>query len=275
MYAEGVQAATVIQVEPQHVSCKSTPPEHVVEIRRLHAVLSSCLQDVPSDVVLDLMARTISDGKVSEHTVYQGSQEREDLLALQIFSDELHRLLKSEEAEVCYTETAYESARTVLNAFSNCRGHAFAVTDKGHVAKVPEHVTSGDVLAVLLGCHSVVALRPHGDATYQLVGTCFVHGLNWGEALVGPVPAGWRFVRVRVGGSSSGWQPTFRHHQSGLRTLLDPRVKWDILRVSDSEKNRSRLSKQSMKRFGHAVRRPDEQYLLEEHGVNLTTFRLV
>lgn len=41
----------------------------------------------------------------------------------------------------------------------------------------------GDVLCVLLGCKVPVVLRPVADNTYQVVSTCYAHGLMNGEAI--------------------------------------------------------------------------------------------
>ena len=67
----------------------------------------------------------------------------------------------------------------------------------------PAHAQIGDVLAVLVGLSVLIALRPQGDnTTFEVVGVSYVHGLNWGEALLGPMSLGWRFVEKY---ESNGW----------------------------------------------------------------------
>ncbi|KAF2000856.1 HET-domain-containing protein, partial [Amniculicola lignicola CBS 123094] len=50
----------------------------------------------------------------------------------------------------------------------------------------------GDLICVLLGYGSPVILRPLGDDKYKFIGRAYVHGLMDGEAILGPLPPGWR-----------------------------------------------------------------------------------
>lgn len=56
-------------------------------------------------------------------------------------------------------------------------------TSSGHLGLAPSGTRVGDVLCVLLGCDFPVILRPAGDHTYQVIGTCYAHGLMNGEAI--------------------------------------------------------------------------------------------
>jgi hypothetical protein len=93
----------------------------------------------------------------------------------------------------------------ILNA---CRERALLVTREGYVGAGPAAAQPGDKIAVLLGCMRPLVLRPQkrlgnitttssdtghdgNGNTYAVVGPCNAHGLNWGEALLGP-PTGRR-----------------------------------------------------------------------------------
>jgi hypothetical protein len=56
-------------------------------------------------------------------------------------------------------------------------------TSSGHLGLAPLGSQPGDLLCILLGCRNPVILRPAAHSTYQVVGTCYAHGLMNGEAI--------------------------------------------------------------------------------------------
>jgi hypothetical protein len=71
-------------------------------------------------------------------------------------------------------------------------------TKNGRHGLAPGRTKSGDVVAILLGLSTLAVLRPKPDKTYEFSGATFVHGLNWGEGLAGPLPEGqWKICRRR------------------------------------------------------------------------------
>lgn len=74
----------------------------------------------------------------------------------------------------------------VINVNDNTRHRAMFDTIKGHVGIAPEHLRVGDKLCIVLGSKLPVLLRPSPSGTvYHHVGTCYVYGMMYGEALHG------------------------------------------------------------------------------------------
>ena len=71
-------------------------------------------------------------------------------------------------------------------------------TKGGYLVLGPESAQSGDTIAVLFGCQVPVIVRQHADH-YEFIGTCYVHGIMQGEALVeldtGECEAQWFDIR--------------------------------------------------------------------------------
>ncbi|MCJ1238485.1 hypothetical protein MMC14_006474 [Varicellaria rhodocarpa] len=56
------------------------------------------------------------------------------------------------------------------------------ITGKGYIGLAPRTAQQGDIICILLGCSTPVALRHHADY-YKLIGECYIHGLMEGEAM--------------------------------------------------------------------------------------------
>ncbi|KAF3484330.1 uncharacterized protein GIQ15_03654 [Arthroderma uncinatum] len=69
-----------------------------------------------------------------------------------------------------------------------CAGRSFIRTTDGRMGLAPAVTQPGDRVVVLLGCRSLMLLRPTGSQ-YQVVGLAYVHGLNNGEPLFGSLPS--------------------------------------------------------------------------------------
>jgi hypothetical protein len=63
-------------------------------------------------------------------------------------------------------------------------------TDNGYIAWAPsnmygrseQQVEQGDMIAIVLGCSTLIAIRPVGEA-FQILGETFVQGLMDGKAM--------------------------------------------------------------------------------------------
>jgi hypothetical protein len=64
-------------------------------------------------------------------------------------------------------------------------GRAFVRTEGGRIGLAPQHTLPGDKVVILWNAGSPYVLRPVGDGSFRLVGEAYVHGLMYGEALVG------------------------------------------------------------------------------------------
>jgi hypothetical protein len=65
-------------------------------------------------------------------------------------------------------------------------------TGDGRICLGPRAVEVGDVVAVFLGCHTPLVLRPDGLRQFKLVGEAYCHGVMQGEALLGPLDNIWK-----------------------------------------------------------------------------------
>jgi hypothetical protein len=73
-----------------------------------------------------------------------------------------------------------------LQAFGfGAHGRAFVSTEGGRIGLAPQHTRPGDKVVILWNAGSPYVLRPVGDGSFKLVGEAYVHGLMYGEALVG------------------------------------------------------------------------------------------
>lgn len=115
---------------------------------------------------------------------------------------------------------------------------------------------------MILGLSVVMVLRPRENGKYEIVGTSFVHGLNWGESLPGLLPASeWRFQKRWD--MDGWWQFVFRNLKSDEVTLFDPRIDWEDLHVAENDP----LRDPGISGQGRGdLKRPDVDYLLK-HGV--------
>jgi hypothetical protein len=129
-----------------------------------------------------------------------------------------------------------------------CRERALLVTREGYIGAGPVAAQPGDKIAVLPGCMRPLVLRPqkslgnftttsdteHDNNTYTVVGPCNAHGLNWGEALLGPLPDGMTFIWSPSGPDGDAG-PAFRNNRTGEETVADPRIDWDLLETVSKE----------------------------------------
>ncbi|KAH7308571.1 heterokaryon incompatibility protein-domain-containing protein [Stachybotrys elegans] len=110
---------------------------------------------------------------------------------------------------------------------NKCYGRAFATTAEGYFALVPIATQEGDVICTLIGHQNQVVLRPlkreGGILRYNVVGSCFVHGLSFGEAVLGDLPDGWsRILQYNEQDRVYYWR--FRHEGMGVTRTEDPRL---------------------------------------------------
>ncbi|KAI9780886.1 MAG: hypothetical protein M1839_006513 [Geoglossum umbratile] len=106
------------------------------------------------------------------------------------------------------------------------RGRAFFETHDGYVGLGPPSAQSGDAICILLGCKAPMLLRPFSTPTqdgFRVVGECYVHGLDDGVALLGPLPPDWR---VQLGKIPSGYAAahTYKNLRTGEAKEDDPRL---------------------------------------------------
>lgn len=105
-------------------------------------------------------------------------------------------------------KTEPSTAYYVDNLQSMLPGRAFFTTKEGYIGLCPDTAQPGDQIAVVLGCATPLVLRPsetkrrrseansgssgRGPTNARImVGECYVPGIMWSEAFLGPLPYGW------------------------------------------------------------------------------------
>ena len=88
-----------------------------------------------------------------------------------------------------------------------------SISKEGHICLLPYAAVEGDVVCVILGCNSPLLLRPLSNGNYTVVGECYIHGFMNGEALLGPLPEGWKAVRILEDGL--GYRNGFHNVDTG------------------------------------------------------------
>ncbi|CAH0041733.1 unnamed protein product [Clonostachys rhizophaga] len=84
------------------------------------------------------------------------------------------------------TEYRDNASRFLMGMDGSMLNRRIAMGTKGHICNVPMQVERSDMIAIVNGCPCPLILRPRGD-TYTLVGTAYVHGIMYGEAMDGAI----------------------------------------------------------------------------------------
>jgi hypothetical protein len=90
---------------------------------------------------------------------------------------------------------AKQQGRAFFGDSPGLRGHRLGADAQGIILLLPAAAQEGDCVTVVYGSNLPVLLRPVEDQDqFRLVGQCFMHEVANGEALLGPLPKGWRVV---------------------------------------------------------------------------------
>lgn len=81
----------------------------------------------------------------------------------------------------------------VLDALQCCADRLFFRTKQGSIGLALSNTRVGDIIAIMLGCSTPLALRPspRGPDHYTVVGECYVHRAQDGNMLLGSLPSPW------------------------------------------------------------------------------------
>lgn len=93
----------------------------------------------------------------------------------------------------------------------------------GYIGLGPSTAQLNDEVCVLLGCKNPMVLRPIRDGKYLVVGSCYVEGVSYGEALLGPLPKSVRPVK-KYYASQDEYLWGFVDDGTGAFTAEDPRL---------------------------------------------------
>jgi hypothetical protein len=132
---------------------------------------------------------------------------------------------------------------------------------------------------VLLGSPSPLVLRTQ-EANLEVIGECFVHGLNDAIPLLGPLPLHWKVV----GGWGHGNRYLFKflNTETGESTSEDPRLTsfecdWERIDREPDSNDPELYDFFKHKRTGEIMNSDPRMLpeILKANGVKLTTFCLI
>ncbi|KAI4858973.1 heterokaryon incompatibility protein-domain-containing protein [Hypoxylon rubiginosum] len=101
----------------------------------------------------------------------------------------------------------------------------FITTQEGYFGLGPPDSKPGDVVYSILGCRSLMVLRPSAENKFQVVGECYLHGLNPGTMFLGPYPTNMFKLVLKYDESADSWHTRHRNKTTGLLSVVDPRLR--------------------------------------------------
>lgn len=233
--------------------------ESLLASENLFSVMSAFIQDMKShaseapyknchEAICDLFC--IGDFKENWIPPQTSAPELESL------PQELQIMIESRHAGSKMKGEYSENMFKMLNrAAIKCENKDFVRCQRGYVGLAPRGIRVGDVMAVILGCSNVLALRPARDGEFMVVGESYVPGLNNGEALLGGLPEGWRMALVLD--EDGMFRTKFKEEAQTVWQKLDPRIKWSELDDGDG-----------------GMKKPDAEYF-RKRGVRLEQIQLI
>ena len=244
-----------------------------VEVKRLYHQISSWGDPKPRSEMLEAMIYAVSVGQISDHLLdHSPARKSFSLFNLTKALDEVIQK-DCEDLVVSIKESNFKNGAVDALRYHLTRllDRCLARTRNGYLAVAPSEAKPGDVLVVMLDLSFVACLRPQRDGNYTFIGICTVHGLNWGEALVGAIPQGLRYLSDQRTGRA--WEHAFLDGKDGTTSCMDPRVNWEELQVEKGDPASEFWGKDDAG-TGYYFKLPDEEYLLR-HGVKLQTLNIV
>ncbi|KAI4257074.1 MAG: hypothetical protein LQ352_001788 [Teloschistes flavicans] len=164
---------------------------------------------------------------------------------------------------------------------------AFLTTREGYIGLAPEAARPGDEVWIVLGCQSPLLLRATREGEYEVVGECYLQGIMFGEALLGPLPESWMPASVKFD-PAHAYVCGFVNGETGKTRIEDPRLGplppgWRILDHADTVSRHRYVNDETGEGFGtkehyHLNEFSDPRMTaqaLAERGVTLRTIELV
>ncbi|KAI1324970.1 heterokaryon incompatibility protein-domain-containing protein [Xylariaceae sp. FL0255] len=237
--ATGVRAATVTKLNRATFEWSKSEKN----IRAVRALLreqdsssssSSSFQDPypAGGIVLEAYVQTMCDGRFFDQAFASASYPREDvanlvfrkmsdLLPEEFDDDVLRGLLDAADPDRAFH-------RVLSRIQMTCLGRLLIHTAEGLIGLASDNTEIGDEVWSLLGCEQLMMLRPRRRTTgnpessgYLVIGPCYIHGLVYGEAILGQFPDTIR-PRAQYGGTGTGY--LFEDLETGNRSPHDPRL---------------------------------------------------
>ena len=191
----------------------------------------------------------------------------EDLPQFQQSLDFLSAILQPGIKQVPGYSPSTHAARFLDYVATYCRKRSFVKTSEGYIGLAPRNAQPGDQVCVLLGCSTPMLLRITSNSQYEVVGSCYVHGLMDGEALLGPIPEHFQPMDV-LNERKSDYFRGFLDHRTGKVQYNDPRV--ESLQEDEIGEGIPRIRQPD----GTLTRRLTAE-MIKKRGVKLQTFDLI
>ncbi|KAI6086015.1 heterokaryon incompatibility protein-domain-containing protein [Hypoxylon rubiginosum] len=100
----------------------------------------------------------------------------------------------------------------------------FITTREGYFGLGPPDTKPGDVVYSILGCRSLMVLRPCTGNKFEVIGECYLHGMDPGMMILGPYPNAFKLV-LKYDEATDSWHTRHRNKTTGLLSVIDPRLR--------------------------------------------------
>lgn len=278
----GVQCATVTETLPAPESVRAdraetnvAEPLYVAFAKKVVELITLSGDFKPGGATLDALCHVFSGSYLREHV--SGVFRNQYTPSAAEFNHFILFLLGYDMTTGKSTVDPTSEDRGCASAMETaCVERSFLRTKEGYMGMGPRLTQPGDLVCVFPGCSRPMVIRPQEDKgdnnSFTVVGPCNVYGLNWGEALLGPLPEGYAFVWDNSG-PSGDVSPAFKDLETGEESVRDPRLNWDLLETDDDALKFVRRGVPGRDEVKH-FKAPDVEYF-EKCGVSLKTFDLV
>lgn len=253
----------------------------LTRVPRLKANVTQVIKHIFTDenealANMSAFCRTICAGQISDRFHPPSLSYN----SLKEATDALHKLL-----DMVYRSKHPEWAETIDVFFGTfghyCNGRSVFTTNNGNLGLAPAAVKTGDIVVILLGCHSPMVLRPVNTSHYQVVGEAYCEGFMNGEGLLGELPEHISVVQ-RFVEPGSGAHFHFLDSETGEFKVEDPKL-GDLplgwrKKAHDKEHLWCEFERVDGKEKGNWNSRRDprlEPEALRRRGVDVRTFHLI
>ena len=158
-----------------------------------------------------LCCNAFDDKYLPPHTALPNFQHAKEAFFSRITGQE--SLLSTPPALKTYTEYVCEYVI----------GRSLLRIGEGYIGLAPEKVQLGDQVYLILGFGAPMILRPNTNEEWQVVGRCFIHGVEDSRVLLGDLPERYRRV-YRFEEVSGQYWPAYLDQQMNKILVEDPRL---------------------------------------------------
>ena len=103
------------------------------------------------------------------------------------------------------------------------KNRVFFTSKEGDIGLAPRRTELGDILCIVLGCHSPLVFRANEVGKYTVVGECYLDGFMDGAGLLGMLPKPWQRV-TRYNLDLKDEHVAFIDRDTGTVQVEDPRL---------------------------------------------------